>query len=641
MSFGFSVGDFAALGHFAWKIYRACKDAPEGFKNIIQEVLSLHAVLRELEETHSDANLSAAQQSRLKIVGDGCRAVLQDLQDLVDRYNSLGTKTKRTWDRLAWGSENITELRSRLISNTILLTTFINTSQVIVQRKLDVFLQEFRDGKHEASIVSSQTVDSLSTDERQAWRAIRKELEDIGISLAAFDANKDFIMNWFKRVISTGAFEEVAAEEDGSSSILCEEDLSQSLEDPEHDTVSSQTLEDLGHDAKPTSASVGLQSPKAKTQRRRPPRVAAPINWLFRYAPDYNVDLVRAVDSGDETKARKALEKGADVNTETAGSTPLFLASFTGNEPMVQLLLDNGADVNWENSMRRTPLFYAVPEENESVLRLLLKNGVDINARDFRRTTMLHCSENDAIISILMENGADIEVEDRTGRSALSLAVSKGVETRVQLLLQNGAKINKGTHLKISVLHLAVAKGDEKMVHLLLENGANVNVKTELGDTVLHIASKFGHETLVQLFLRHKVEIDTKNKDSNTALHEAGISGHGKVVQLLLSNGANVNEAWPGHMVLHKAVESGRETVVELLLNHGANINEKDGYECTVLHQAAANGQKTMIELLLNHGANINEKNRWGSTALDWAINCREPKVVNLLRDAGGLRGFA
>lgn len=51
-------------------------------------------------------------------------------------------------------------------------------------------------------------------------------------------------------------------------------------------------------------------SPKARTQSQRPPRVAALINWLFRY----NEDLLRAVWSEDETKLQQALEKGADVN---------------------------------------------------------------------------------------------------------------------------------------------------------------------------------------------------------------------------------------------------------------------------------------------------------------------------------------
>lgn len=125
MSFIYGVGDVVALGQFAWKIYKTCKDAPEGFKNVSQEVLSLHAVLKEVEEMHSSMSMSEAQQSRLRIVGDGCRGVLGDLQGILDRYNSLGTKTKRTWDRLGWGSKDIGELRSRLISNTGLLTAFV------------------------------------------------------------------------------------------------------------------------------------------------------------------------------------------------------------------------------------------------------------------------------------------------------------------------------------------------------------------------------------------------------------------------------------------------------------------------------------------------------------------------------------
>lgn len=74
MSFGFSVGDFAVLGQLTWQIYKACRDAPESFKNISQEVSSLHLLLKELEESHSDdAALSAAQRSHLETIGNGCR----------------------------------------------------------------------------------------------------------------------------------------------------------------------------------------------------------------------------------------------------------------------------------------------------------------------------------------------------------------------------------------------------------------------------------------------------------------------------------------------------------------------------------------------------------------------------------------
>lgn len=45
-------------------------------------------------------------------------------------------------------------------------------------------------------------------DDKQTWRTIRKELEDIGISVVAFDSNKAFIMQWFKMALETGAFKE-------------------------------------------------------------------------------------------------------------------------------------------------------------------------------------------------------------------------------------------------------------------------------------------------------------------------------------------------------------------------------------------------------------------------------------------------
>ena len=86
-------------------------------------------------------------------------------------------------------------------------------------------------------------------DERQAWRAIRKGLEDIGISIAAFDANKDFIVNWLKTSIVTGVFEEETAEGNESSSVFLEDDLIQSFENrgPD-DTVLYQPSKDVGND---------------------------------------------------------------------------------------------------------------------------------------------------------------------------------------------------------------------------------------------------------------------------------------------------------------------------------------------------------------------------------------------------------
>ena len=112
----------------------------------------------------------------------------------------------------------------------------------LFKETLMCFCKIFETGSTRLDYLHSNS-DSVSTDERQAWRAIRKELEDNRISVAAFDANKGFIVNCFKTPISTGAFEEPA--EDGPSS---EDDFSQYLEDQRHDTVLCQPWEDVWHD---------------------------------------------------------------------------------------------------------------------------------------------------------------------------------------------------------------------------------------------------------------------------------------------------------------------------------------------------------------------------------------------------------
>lgn len=62
-------------------------------------------------------------------------------------------------------------------------------------------------------------MDSLNTEDRVSWRTIRKELEEIGISVAAFEANWDFIMSWLSHAIKTGAFQEQNASGSESQSL--------------------------------------------------------------------------------------------------------------------------------------------------------------------------------------------------------------------------------------------------------------------------------------------------------------------------------------------------------------------------------------------------------------------------------------
>jgi hypothetical protein len=162
---------FLAVGTLAWNVYKACRDAPESFRNISAEVLSLHAVLKEVEEALSDHQLTQSRQASLATITEGCQKILYDLQAVVNKYESLETQSKRTWDRLKWGSNDIAEIRARLTSNTSILTAFTrqvsqvlptynmqniyfakscySSAQPAVEKRLNRLIGEFQDGKYE------------------------------------------------------------------------------------------------------------------------------------------------------------------------------------------------------------------------------------------------------------------------------------------------------------------------------------------------------------------------------------------------------------------------------------------------------------------------------------------------------------
>ena len=123
--YGFGVGDFITLGTLAWKVYKSAKSAPESFQKIHIEVLSLKAVLDEAQETIFKRPLEPKREERLQIIVKGCHSTLTDLDELISKYESLGTQTKRTWDRMRWCKEGILELRARLGNHVTMLTAFI------------------------------------------------------------------------------------------------------------------------------------------------------------------------------------------------------------------------------------------------------------------------------------------------------------------------------------------------------------------------------------------------------------------------------------------------------------------------------------------------------------------------------------
>ncbi|QSZ31284.1 hypothetical protein DSL72_000847 [Monilinia vaccinii-corymbosi] len=124
MSFGFGIGDIIAVIQLAQKIRNKFTGAPNHVRN-------LRIVLQDIEEEPSVPDLDAIQNNKLKEIVNGCRNVLEDLQQMLNKYGELesdsrgvGKKIKIVWKKLQWDPKQIAELRSRIATSVNLLNNF-------------------------------------------------------------------------------------------------------------------------------------------------------------------------------------------------------------------------------------------------------------------------------------------------------------------------------------------------------------------------------------------------------------------------------------------------------------------------------------------------------------------------------------
>ena len=230
MNFGFSASDVVFCVQLAHKVWKGCRDAPDDFRAVSTEVASLHLVLNEARETAND--LSESKREDLRRLINGCKSVLQELEELLERYKSLGTPSKRTWDRLRWGNGRVKDIRQRLISSTASLTSF-NTSltkyvhhvlrlaaqstKILcsaglarVEKLLQQLVLDHRSGHREGSVLSTDNMVSVEEGDEDIWCQIARELDDVGITSDMIREHRAYITDWIKMALETGELREAS-----------------------------------------------------------------------------------------------------------------------------------------------------------------------------------------------------------------------------------------------------------------------------------------------------------------------------------------------------------------------------------------------------------------------------------------------
>jgi len=154
--------------------------------------------------------------------------------------------------------------------------------------------------------------------------------------------------------------------------------------------------------------------------RIRYPRVDCVGNSLL-------IELAQGKDPGSAEAARKLIERGAVVNVNEYGETPLTMACIAGNGEFIEMILQHGADINvTEPLYNRTPLTIISVYTNDNSLRglrALLKHGADPNRLDgLTNTALMNATYvgNVRGVELLLSHGADPNIKDHDGRTAIS-----------------------------------------------------------------------------------------------------------------------------------------------------------------------------------------------------------------------------
>ena len=156
-----------------------------------------------------------------------------------------------------------------------------------------------------------------------------------------------------------------------------------------------------------------------------------------------SVDLIAGVKSGDIDAVRQNILSGADVNARDAEEqTPLMVAAYLGNLPMVKLLIESGAAVNYSNELGWTALMKAVHNAElncgfADVVQTLIDNGADIEAPigfGVRPLMMAAGYGETAVVEVLLAAGADVLARNEGGFTALMMVKQKHYVDVINLL---------------------------------------------------------------------------------------------------------------------------------------------------------------------------------------------------------------
>ena len=355
-------------------------------------------------------------------------------------------------------------------------------------------IKEVGAGQREESIVSVETFSTKVDEDQEAWDALRRELEDVGVSSDVVIKRRPFIIKWFQTALAAEQCHEVEPDDPVAETA----DPS-----PQRKSKSQQEGERRPHP-------IDRRLLKAMSQRN----TARLMDYLKKKgAHDLGYDdegltaLHIAVKHGNNNVLRMLLKYGADVNAKTVDgqANALSFALESSDVKLTEILLKHGANAVAESDYMATPLMKAAQDCGTAHIKLLLDYGAQIDKRDNRgNIALMHAAvfNKTEVVVFLIEMGADVESKSVDGNTALTLAAQLGRVDLIQALLEKGANTESKGSRGMTPLMWAAVWGNVDAVKTLLRLGAKTRNINDSGSNALNCAMRFNHEGINEEVIR-------------------------------------------------------------------------------------------------------------------------------------------
>ncbi len=283
-----------------------------------------------------------------------------------------------------------------------------------------------------------------------------------------------------------------------------------------------------------------------------------------------------------------------------------------------------------------------VPQELHNYTKLLVEAHLNFDKALQKAIKHINRYSRDDIKN-LIETGANEYI--KTSPYPLISAIELGILGNYwlfDLLLAHGASVNLQDKDGRTPLYHAVLLQQPYFVRALLKAGADPNILNRQNFSPLIVASGFGNRKIASLLLKYGAKVAIKGgNQKQTALSQSVQNNRVAVVKLLLDCCADPNEEIPSTdptytiPIIQVAAQYGFNDIIVALLQANANINLLGhGNYTTALIRAVRAKKIDTVKLLLERHADKTIRNKVGKTALDYAIDNRDPEMINLLASA-------